>query len=99
MYLFSFTKNSQRFAFRLFSQESPQQHVDQNNVAMDLINSVTGVDEEGRSRQRILAFAAQRYRHLILLSQPLCIFKFCLTLNKSYKWVYMGTILCFKALA
>uniref|UniRef100_M8CPZ5 Uncharacterized protein n=1 Tax=Aegilops tauschii TaxID=37682 RepID=M8CPZ5_AEGTA len=28
---------------------------------MDLINSVTGVDEEGRSRQRILTFAAKRY--------------------------------------
>ncbi|KQK24025.1 protein HLB1 [Brachypodium distachyon] len=32
-----------------------------NDVAMDLINSVTGVDEEGRSRQRILTFAAKRY--------------------------------------
>lgn len=28
---------------------------------MELINSVTGVDEEGRSRQRILSFAAKRY--------------------------------------
>lgn len=27
---------------------------------MELINSVTGSDEEGRSRQRILTFAAQR---------------------------------------
>ncbi|CAN6466407.1 unnamed protein product [Victoria cruziana] len=44
------------------SQESSQQqYVGQNNVAMDLINSVTGVDEEGRSRQRILSFAAKRY--------------------------------------
>ncbi|XP_047089223.1 protein HLB1-like [Lolium rigidum] len=32
-----------------------------HDVAMDLINSVTGVDEEGRSRQRILTFAAKRY--------------------------------------
>uniref|UniRef100_A0A0E0CU26 Uncharacterized protein n=1 Tax=Oryza meridionalis TaxID=40149 RepID=A0A0E0CU26_9ORYZ len=32
-----------------------------HDVAMDLINSVTGVDEEGRSRQRILSFAAKRY--------------------------------------
>jgi len=47
----------------LFSQESPQQHVDQNDAAMDLISSVTGVDEEGRSRQRILTFAARRYCH------------------------------------
>lgn len=31
---------------------------------MELINSVTGVDEEGRSRQRILTFAAKRYFHL-----------------------------------
>ncbi|KAF3775007.1 hypothetical protein EJ110_NYTH51630 [Nymphaea thermarum] len=44
------------------SQESSQQqYVGQNNVAMDLINSVSGVDEEGRSRQRILSFAAKRY--------------------------------------
>lgn len=27
---------------------------------MELINSVTGVDEEGRSRQRVLVFAAKR---------------------------------------
>uniref|UniRef100_A0A453H451 Uncharacterized protein n=1 Tax=Aegilops tauschii subsp. strangulata TaxID=200361 RepID=A0A453H451_AEGTS len=32
-----------------------------HDVAMDLINSVTGVDEEGRSRQRILTFAVKRY--------------------------------------
>lgn len=28
---------------------------------MDLINKVTGVDEEGRSRQRILLYAAKKY--------------------------------------
>ena len=50
-------------AFWSFSQESPQQHADQNDAAMDLINSVTGVDEEGRSRQRILTYAARRYCH------------------------------------
>lgn len=45
------------------SQESQQQQRnDENNAAMDLINSVVGVDEEGRSRQRILTFAARRYR-------------------------------------
>ncbi|KAK4842925.1 hypothetical protein QYF36_001672 [Acer negundo] len=44
------------------SQESAQQHVmEQNNAVMELINSVMGVDEEGRSRQRILTFAAKRY--------------------------------------
>ncbi|ERN10708.1 hypothetical protein AMTR_s00027p00060480 [Amborella trichopoda] len=32
---------------------------------MDLINNVTGVDEEGRSRQRILSFAAKRYASAI----------------------------------
>jgi hypothetical protein len=31
---------------------------------MDLINSVTGVDEEGRSRQRILSFAAKRFVYI-----------------------------------
>ncbi|XP_028774685.1 protein HLB1 [Neltuma alba] len=45
-----------------YSQESPhQQQSEQNNAAMALINSVVGVDEEGRSRQRILTFAARRY--------------------------------------
>lgn len=48
-----------------YSQESPQQHADQNDAAMDLINSVTGVDEEGRSRQRILTYAARRYASAI----------------------------------
>ncbi|KAE8055061.1 hypothetical protein FH972_011928 [Carpinus fangiana] len=48
-----------------YSQESPQQPNDQNNTAMDLINSVTGVDDEGRSRQRILTFAARRYASAI----------------------------------
>ncbi|XP_065039180.1 protein HLB1-like isoform X2 [Musa acuminata AAA Group] len=33
----------------------------QNDVSMDLINKVTGVDEEGRSRQRILLYAAKKY--------------------------------------
>ncbi|KAK7269034.1 hypothetical protein RIF29_21749 [Crotalaria pallida] len=45
-----------------FSEEAHQQlQIEQNNAAMDLINSVVGVDEEGRSRQRILTFAARRY--------------------------------------
>ncbi|PSS11244.1 UDP-N-acetylglucosamine--peptide N-acetylglucosaminyltransferase [Actinidia chinensis var. chinensis] len=44
-----------------YSQESTQQYIDQNNAAMDLISSVTGADEEGRSRQRALTFAARRY--------------------------------------
>ncbi|KAK1273890.1 hypothetical protein QJS04_geneDACA010767 [Acorus gramineus] len=48
------------------SQDSLKQHlIAQNDVAMELINSVTGVDEEGRSRQRILAFAAKRYASAI----------------------------------
>ncbi|CAL5340706.1 unnamed protein product [Camellia sinensis] len=36
-----------------------QQHVDQNNASMELINSVTGTDVEGQSRQRILTFASR----------------------------------------
>ncbi|PIA48812.1 hypothetical protein AQUCO_01300026v1 [Aquilegia coerulea] len=40
-------------------------HTGENNAAMELINSVTGVDEEGRSRQRILTFAAKRYASAI----------------------------------
>ncbi|XP_051149582.1 protein NLP6-like isoform X2 [Andrographis paniculata] len=43
------------------SQRTSEQQIEQNNAAMDLINSVTGLDEEGRSRQRILTFAARRY--------------------------------------
>ncbi|KAL3647024.1 Protein hlb1 [Castilleja foliolosa] len=43
------------------SQANSEQQIEQNNAAMELINSVTGLDEEGRSRQRILAFAAKRY--------------------------------------
>lgn len=49
-------------AVNRFSQgNTPHQYMEQNNAAMELINSVTGVDEEGRSRQRILTFAAKRY--------------------------------------
>ncbi|KAA3470089.1 UDP-N-acetylglucosamine--peptide N-acetylglucosaminyltransferase subunit [Gossypium australe] len=44
-----------------FSQENTQRQSYQNNAAMELINSVTGTDEEGRSRQRILIYAARRY--------------------------------------
>ncbi|XP_044477069.1 protein HLB1-like [Mangifera indica] len=44
---------------------TPHQYMEQNNAAMELINSVTGVDEEGRSRQRILTFAAKRYADAI----------------------------------
>ncbi|KAG4131059.1 hypothetical protein ERO13_D09G183500v2 [Gossypium hirsutum] len=43
------------------SQESTQQQSYQNNAAIELINSVTGADEEGRSRQRVLVYAARRY--------------------------------------
>lgn len=28
---------------------------------MELVNSVTGADEEGQSRQRVLVYAAKRY--------------------------------------
>lgn len=44
---------------------TPHLQAEQNNAAMELINSVTGVDEEGRSRQRILTFAARRYASAI----------------------------------
>ncbi|XP_076907040.1 protein HLB1-like [Bidens hawaiensis] len=47
------------------SQESTQQHTEKNSAAMELINSVTGSDEEGRSRQRILTYAARRYASAI----------------------------------
>ncbi|CAA2998464.1 O- c transferase [Olea europaea subsp. europaea] len=46
------------------SQSSTQQQ-NQNDAAVELIDSVTGVDEEGRSRLRILTFAARRYASAI----------------------------------
>lgn len=42
---------------------------------MDLINKVTGVDEEGRSRQRILLYAAKKY----------VLFSICHSL--SFQWI------------
>lgn len=47
------------------SQENIQQQTEKNSAAMELINSITGSDEEGRSRQRILTFAAKRYASAI----------------------------------
>ncbi|KDP25200.1 hypothetical protein JCGZ_20356 [Jatropha curcas] len=44
---------------------TPHLQGEQNNATMELISSVTGVDEEGRSRQRILTFAARRYASAI----------------------------------
>ncbi|KAI3727800.1 hypothetical protein L6452_16420 [Arctium lappa] len=46
------------------SQESKQQK-ERSSVAMALINSITGSDEEGKSRQRMLKFAAKRYASAI----------------------------------
>ncbi|RAL50957.1 hypothetical protein DM860_005313 [Cuscuta australis] len=42
-----------------YSQESSR--TDHTDAALELINNVTGADEEGRSRQRILTYAARRY--------------------------------------
>lgn len=44
-----------------FSQQSTPHQAYQNDTSMELINSVSGADEEGRSRQRILVYAAKRY--------------------------------------
>ncbi|KAG8661972.1 hypothetical protein MANES_01G051700v8 [Manihot esculenta] len=46
-------------------QSTLHPQADQNSAAMELINSVTGADEEGRSRQKILTFAAKRYASAI----------------------------------
>lgn len=46
--------------FFISSQLNSELQIEQNNAAMELINSVTGLDEEGRSRQRVLTFAARR---------------------------------------
>ncbi|KAI3744484.1 hypothetical protein L1987_57566 [Smallanthus sonchifolius] len=57
---------------RCLRQENTQ-HTENNSAAMELINSITGSDEEGRSRQRILTFAAKRLNvivSLVVLSWP-----------------------------
>ncbi|XVE64610.1 hypothetical protein DITRI_Ditri07aG0114600 [Diplodiscus trichospermus] len=59
--LLSELKSDEDDAGSPYSQASTQQQSYQNNAAMELINSVTGADEEGRSRQRILVYAARRY--------------------------------------
>ncbi|KAH0465501.1 hypothetical protein IEQ34_005604 [Dendrobium chrysotoxum] len=49
-----------------FSQESfPQYSVTENDVSMELIHKVSGTDDEGRSRQKILVFSAKRYAEAI----------------------------------
>lgn len=49
-----------------FSQDSvPQHSITENDVSMELINKVSGTDDEGRSRQKILVFSAKRYADAI----------------------------------
>ncbi|PKA46514.1 hypothetical protein AXF42_Ash012647 [Apostasia shenzhenica] len=49
-----------------FSQDSFQrQSLAQNDVSMELINRISGIDDEGRSRQKILSFSAKRYADAI----------------------------------
>ncbi|CAH8385174.1 unnamed protein product [Eruca vesicaria subsp. sativa] len=48
-----------------YSRESASQAAAENNPAMDLINRIQVNDEEGRSRQRVLAFAARKYASAI----------------------------------
>jgi hypothetical protein len=59
---------------------------------MDLINSVTGVDDEGRSRQRILTFAARRYHNYpVLLAHQLrwyFLIYLLFTVDKSFNWLH-----------
>ncbi|KAL9260194.1 HLB1-like protein [Drosera capensis] len=51
-------------------ESTPRSHASsqtqqQNNTTLELIRGVTGVGEEGRSRQRILTYAARRYASAI----------------------------------
>jgi tetratricopeptide (TPR) repeat protein len=49
-----------------YPQENINEHsISQKNMAADLLNNVIVGDEEGRSRQRILSFAAKRYASTI----------------------------------
>ncbi|GKV04013.1 hypothetical protein SLEP1_g16231 [Rubroshorea leprosula] len=63
--LLSELKSDEDEAGSPYSQESTPQQIYQNNTAMELINSVAGADEEGRSRQRILIYAAKRYANAL----------------------------------
>eukprot|EP01018_Ginkgo_biloba_P020089 Gb_39400 [translate_table: standard] len=59
-------EGDRRNASSAYSQETLNQHsMSQKNMAADLLNNVTVGDEEGRSRQRILSFAAKRYASAI----------------------------------
>lgn len=49
-----------------YPQENINEHsINQKDMAADLLNNVIVEDEEGRSRQRILSFAAKRYASTI----------------------------------
>uniref|UniRef100_A0A0D6QX88 PH domain-containing protein n=1 Tax=Araucaria cunninghamii TaxID=56994 RepID=A0A0D6QX88_ARACU len=53
-------------AYPNFSTETLNQpSLSQKNMAADLLSNITAGDEEGRSRQRILSFAAKRYASAI----------------------------------
>ena len=66
-----------------FSQDiSQQQYIGQNDTSMELINNIDGVDEEGRSRQRILAFAAKRF----YASTIYHFLKYYFSLNESFDY-------------
>ncbi|KAK8686101.1 hypothetical protein V6N13_125128 [Hibiscus sabdariffa] len=52
-----------------YSPESTQRQSNQNSAAMELVNSITGSDEEGQSRQRVLVYAVKRYA-IVLEQNP-----------------------------
>ncbi|MBA0678168.1 hypothetical protein Goari_019528 [Gossypium aridum] len=54
-------KSDEEEAGSPYSRESTQRQSNQNSAAMELVSSVTGADEEGQSRQRVLLYAAKRY--------------------------------------
>ncbi|TYI39805.1 hypothetical protein ES332_A02G119200v1 [Gossypium tomentosum] len=54
-------KSDEEEAGSPYSRESTQRQSNQNSAAMELVSSVTGADEEGQSRQRVLVYAAKRY--------------------------------------
>ncbi|KAK8964422.1 hypothetical protein KSP40_PGU006987 [Platanthera guangdongensis] len=57
---------SHRDAGSSLSQESfPPHSIAGNDISMELINKVSGTDDEGRSRQKILVFSAKRYADAI----------------------------------
>nr|DAD34088.1 TPA_asm: hypothetical protein HUJ06_004728 [Nelumbo nucifera] len=48
-------------------EEMQQKYMGQNNIALELISNVIGVDKEGHAHQQILSYAVKRLQRLFKL--------------------------------